>query len=418
MHDSPETPGGNASTEPRPDRTGSDFFPEFSDRELARRHDMVRAGMRARGLDCLVVYGFHHYNGNDTGQTNIVYLANFANVVQTYVVFPVDAEPSLVVGLPFHVSIARKLSYIQDIVADPGLAQGMIACVRKHAKPAARIGLVGYTPGLTLPYEHREQLTASVADASYEDVTGWLLNLRLVLSEEEIALMQRAATLSDHVHEQVHRATRVGATHSEVCRVVGVEAMKAGGHWALSHVGATPMSDPEAYYPDFYATHEAFRPGDVCQTEFAIGYGNYMVKTTTSCFIGEPTGEYRMLFEVAAEIQNRCIDGLKPGMTGKDVNRFTEPAVSAGLSLSQPIIGGYSTYNTAPWAGAVPGKPLERLCKPFDDFVFEPGQSLFVIGTPHIPGTRKGVWAGQTCLVTESGLKRLCSYPVDEIRTI
>lgn len=399
-------------------RIGSDFFPSFSDRELARRHELVRAAMRERGLDCLVVYGFHHYNGNDVGQTNIVWLASFANVVQTYVVFPADGEPSLVVGLPFHVAIAKKLSYIQDIVADPGLVQGMIASVKKHVRTGARVGLVGYTGGITLPYEHRDRLAAAMPDLICEDVTSWLLDLRLVLGAEEMALMKRAAVLSDHVHEQVFQATRIGATHSEVCRIVGIEALKAGGHWALSHVGATSMSNPEAYYPDFYATHEPFRAGDVCQTEFALGYGNYMVKTTTSYFIGEPTDEYRKLFEVAAEIQNRCIDGLKPGMTGKDVDRFTAPAVNAGLSLSQPIIGGYSTYNTSPWAGAIAGRPLENLCRPFADFVFEPGQSLFVIGTPHIPGTRKGCWVGQTCVVTESGLERLCQHPVDQLRTV
>jgi Xaa-Pro aminopeptidase len=290
--------------------------------------------------------------------------------------------------------------------------------VQRVSPTPARIGIVGYYQGLTLPYEHRLQLEAACPGAALEDVTGWFLDLRLVLSEEERVLMKRAALLSDHVHEQVFRATREGRTHGEVCRVVGVESLQAGGHWALSHVGSTSMVNPEAYYPDFYATDEVFRHGDVCQTEFSIGYGNYMVKTTTSYFVGEPTDEYRRLFEVAVEIQNRCIDGVKPGMTGRDVNRFVAPAIDAGFELSQPLIGGYSTYNTAPWAGAAPGSRLEGMCRPFDAFVFEPGQSLFVIGTPNLPGTRKGVWVGQTCLVTERGLERIGRYPVERLRVV
>jgi hypothetical protein len=103
-------------------------------------------------------------------------------------------------------------------------------------------------------------------------------------------------------------------------------------------------------------------------------------------------------------------------MTGRDVNRFTEPAQQAGMALSQPVVGGFGTYNTSPWAGAMSGSPMEGLCRPFDDFRFEPGQSLFVIGTPHLPGTRKGLWVGQTCLMTETGLEPLCRYPVDSIR--
>jgi hypothetical protein len=98
--DAPTPPSAGAPPPPRP-RITSNFFPAFSDEELGRRHAMVRAAMRARGVDCLVIHGFHHYNGNDVGQTNIVYLADFANVVQSYVVLPLETEPTLVVGLQF-----------------------------------------------------------------------------------------------------------------------------------------------------------------------------------------------------------------------------------------------------------------------------------------------------------------------------
>ena len=396
----------------------SDFFPSFSAAEYERRHERLRRAMGERGLDCLVVYGFHHYNGNDVGQTNVVWLAGFANVVQSYVVFPVEPPATLVVGLPFHLPVAKKLARLDRVVADPGLVGGAIAALQALPQTPIRIGLVGYYQGLTLPYEHRQALAAALPDTRWEDVTGWFHDLRLVMSSEEADLLRRAGALSDRVHDRIFEATRPGVTHAEVCRLIGLEALGAGGHWALSHVGSTPMTSPDAYYPDFYATCEPFRVGDLCQTEIAVGYGNYLVKTTCSYFIGTPTPEYRRLFHVAAEIQNRCIEGLMPGMTGADADVFTEPAVREGLRLSQPVVGGFGMYNTAPWAGAVADTALAAMCRPFRDFVFEPGHSLFVIGTPHLPGTRQGLWVGQTCLMTESGLEPLGAYAVDRLRVV
>jgi hypothetical protein len=71
------------------------------------------------------------------------------------------------------------------------------------------------------------------------------------------------------------------------------------------------------------------------------------------------------------------------------------------------------------WSGAMTGSPMARyFVRPYDSFVFEPGHSLFIIGTPFIPGTKKGLWVAQTCLMTEQGLERLCAYPVDQLRIV
>jgi Xaa-Pro aminopeptidase len=325
-----------------------------------------------------------------------------------------------VVGLDFHVRIARKLSAIRDVRADPVLIG---ATVKRLAElgltGSSKIGVVGYFQGLTLPVEHDHAVRAVLPDALFKDVTQWFQDLRLVKSEEEIELLKQAGKLSDRVHYRVFDAIEPHARRSDICRLVGIETLTNGGSWALSHVGSTSMTDPDDYYPDFYATNETIEPGHFCQTEFAIGYGNYFLKSTTTSFVGDPTEEFKALFHSAADVQNRCIDGLKPGMTGADCNRYLEPLAAAGFHASQPLIGGFSIYNTSPWSGAIEGSPMSLyFTKPYDNFVFEPGHSLFIIGTPFIPGTRKGLWVGQTCLMTDHGLERLSTYPVDQLRIV
>jgi len=36
---------------------GNDYYPPFSKKEYERRHRILRAGMKEKGLDCLLIYG-------------------------------------------------------------------------------------------------------------------------------------------------------------------------------------------------------------------------------------------------------------------------------------------------------------------------------------------------------------------------
>jgi len=55
------------------ERASNDFFPMFSDAEMARRHARVREQLRKRELDALIVYGSIAM-GNSQGQVNVQYL--------------------------------------------------------------------------------------------------------------------------------------------------------------------------------------------------------------------------------------------------------------------------------------------------------------------------------------------------------
>ena len=93
----------------------NDFFPQFSRVEFERRHRIVKASMKEKGLDCLIIYGGYSYAGNDTGQFNVVYLANYAGINQSYLVFPKEGNPSLMICHAHHIPNAKDISVIEDI---------------------------------------------------------------------------------------------------------------------------------------------------------------------------------------------------------------------------------------------------------------------------------------------------------------
>jgi len=129
------------------------------------------------------------------------------------------------------------------------------------------------------------------------------------------------------------------------------------------------------------------------------------------------TPEYRRLFDVAVDVHDRVIAELRPGMTGRDVDRWLEPFRSAGCRNATALIGGWSTYNHAPNVGLVdPPGPTSPPTTP--DFRFEVGQCLTIIAFPVIRDTQKGLWVGTTCVVTDDGLEKLHDFPVTQLRVV
>jgi len=135
--------------------------------------------------------------------------------------------------------------------------------------------------------------------------------------------------------------------------------------------------------------------------------------------VGEPTKEYRDLFELAALVHDTAIKELKPGMTGREAKKYVEPIKKAGYTTRAPLVMGWSTYNQPPSVGALDGSPgmfLER--KEYLDFVFKPGQCVDILAWPTTPDMKKGLWLGSTCLFTKDGLKELPSAPVSKLRIV
>lgn len=402
---------------------GNDYFPDFSKQEWSRRYGRIRKAMKSKGLDCLIVYGAYSYAGTDTGQINAVYLSNYAAVVQSYVLFPLKDPPTLIIGFGLHIPNARDCSPIQDVRAGGlDLVPVIPERIKELGLEKGNLGIVGPLPSWwssTIPAEHRDYLFEKLPKAGFQTVTEWYENIRLQKSREEAALMEKAGALTDLAHEEVFMATRPGVRHSDLRQVIEGVAGRFGGKYPFSHIGSTSMKNPDRIYPDFFPTHRTVQHGDAVMTEIAVGYGNYFGKLWGTFFVGEPTKEYKRLFNVAVSVHDRAIENLKPGMKGSDVKPWLKPMRRAGYTNAVPLIMGWSTYNHPPHCGALPGAPCEDLIPQKDlDFVFKPGHCVTVIAFPVTPDMKKGLWVGTTCLFTKKGLKKLHAYPVNRLRVV
>ena len=95
--------------------TPNDYFPPFSEQEYANRRRTIRASMKEKGLDCLVIYGAYHWGGTDTGQVNAVYLSNYTAIPHSYVVLPLTEDPTLFISFAYHITNRISPTFITPV---------------------------------------------------------------------------------------------------------------------------------------------------------------------------------------------------------------------------------------------------------------------------------------------------------------
>ena len=221
--------------------------------------------------------------------------------------------------------------------------------------------------------------------------------------------MAAGAAICDRAFDAFRQMAAPGVTdvalHNEALRVVHAQ----GGRIAFGHVGSTAMREPNMTYPSFYATNRVLQRGDALMTELTGGYGGYFGKLYTTSFIGPPTREYQVMFELAAASYNQLIAAIKPGLCGKDLApALAGKAAEAGYK-SLSFISGWSTYNTRPVL-------FSRRVEAADwEFELKPGYCLNVAGWVVSKDERMGVWVGDTVTLTDSGIRRLHRSPIDQL---
>jgi Xaa-Pro aminopeptidase len=399
----------------------NDFFPMFSDKEMARRHANVQKEMKNRGLDLIIVHGTLGL-GNSPGQVNLQYLTCFAALMETFLIVSAEGDASMFNALDYHVPNAMDISYVKDIRSGDCLTN-MIQYIKDRGLEKGKIGLVG--PGavsyryFTLFTEQREILTRNLPNVKFENATLWFNNLMLIKSSEEFELLKRSGALLDLAQEEVVQMTRPGVTHSDLRRVLSIVIARHGATSPFGHVSSFSMKNPTGFYPDSYPTRKCVNIGDVLMSEFTLGFGNYSGKIWGTWFLGDPTPEYKKLFEVATLVHDNLVKSLKPGMRGSEIDSFVNPIYDAGLEqVPSFLISGWSIMNHFPFVGTSPDSHYASTARQFDDFKFQPGHTITLHIWVRIPNTLKGLWVGSSGGFTESGYYNFNRYPVSELRVV
>lgn len=362
---------------------------------MRRRRVALGQEMDREEVSCALVYG-----ANRSGSA-VTWLTGWPVTREALlVVAPEHDDDVLLVSFFNHVPQARRLCAARVEWAGPRIVATALEVMSGLGHVPGRIGLIG-----ALPFDQYLLLTEHVPVIA--DLNSAYTRLRMVKSAEELAVLRRAAELTDTAIAALAAALRPGATDFEVLAQSEQAYVRLGGQHQIHYLGITAMDDPVVSVPAQWPGGTVIRQGDVVTCEISAAaapdYAGQVLRTFT---VGAPpTALFAELHAVAAAAFDAVAASLRPGASTRDLAAAAAVIEHAGFTAIDDVVHGFGGGYLPPVVPA-PGRSMAA-----PECVLSAGMTVVVQPNVVTPDGQAGVQTGELLLVTEQGPQRIHQFP-------
>lgn len=249
-----------------------------------------------------------------------------------------------------------------------------------------------------------DHLTLGMADKLRELFGGlelwpmppWLLEMRAVKDVAEQALIRKALKITEQALSRLWGVLEPGwtelqaATYLERAFVdLGAEGPSFATIMAAGPNGALPHAEPGK---------RKIKERDLLVIDCGARYNGYAADITRTWLATSPRPWQREIYKVVREAQLAALEGLKPGLSGREADR------QARAVIEKAGYGRYFGHALGHGVGlAVHEAPS---LSPRSDHTLRPGMIMTIEPGIYLPG-RGGVRLEQMALITENGARLL-----------
>lgn len=157
-------------------------------------------------------------------------------------------------------------------------------------------------------------------------VSGLVEKLRLIKTDAEIKILKEAADIADAAFKHILDFIRPGITELDVSNELEFFMRKAGA--TSSSFDTIVASGLRSALPHGVASDKVIEKGDFVTLDYGAYYKGYVSDITRTVAVGEPDVKLKEMYDVVYEAQARGMEGIKPGMTGKEADALTRDFIS------------------------------------------------------------------------------------------
>lgn len=165
-----------------------------------------------------------------------------------------------------------------------------------------------------------------VIKAELVPVSGLVEKLRLIKTDAEIKILKEAADIADAAFKHILKFIRPGKTELEVANELEFFMRKAGA--SSSSFDTIVASGYRSALPHGVASDKVIEKGDFVTLDYGAYFKGYVSDITRTVSVGEPDARLKEIYRIVFEAQARGLDGIKPGMTGKEADALTRDFIS------------------------------------------------------------------------------------------
>jgi len=295
----------------------------ISDNELKRRWGMVRESMKERKLDFLLIQASinNWFAGYIKWFTDLL----MGNGYPGNIIFPREGEMILISHGPkqtaYNVAPTRPVRGVGKQITVPMLnslgysstfdAEETVKELSKFKN--CRIGLVGMGFISAAYYKY---VTEHLDSAKFEDATDLVDSIKVIKSDEEIALIRETCEMEDRLFDWLLTIVKPGRPDSEI----RIEVINMIRQWGGDEPNILVYTLPPNSGPVMFAPPRILQEGDqfttLLETNSLSGFWGELSRTIV---LGKASSQLKEHFEIAVEAQKLSVGLLKPGIDVKTI---------------------------------------------------------------------------------------------------
>ncbi|MFD1360675.1 M24 family metallopeptidase [Lentibacillus salinarum] len=152
-------------------------------------------------------------------------------------------------------------------------------------------------------------------------VSGLVEDLRLIKSDDELTVLKQAAKIADDAFAHIQDYIKPGVKEIDISNELEFFMRKQGA--TSSSFDIIVASGYRAALPHGVASDKTIQSGELVTMDYGALLDGYCSDTTRTVAVGDVSDELRQIYDTVLEAQLRGVNGMKPGMTGKEADALT-----------------------------------------------------------------------------------------------
>ncbi|MCM3412485.1 M24 family metallopeptidase [Metabacillus sp. YM-086] len=256
----------------------------------------------------------------------------------------------------------------------------------------------------SLTYQLFSSYKEALKSSEFIPVSGAVEKLRLIKSPAEIKILKEAAEIADAAYKHILTYIKPGLKEIDVANELEFFMRKNGA--VSSSFDIIVASGYRSALPHGVASEKEIEKGDFVTLDFGAYYKGYCSDITRTFAVGEPSDELKKIYSIVLEAQLRGMNGIKPGLTGKQADALTRDYIK------EQGYGEYFGHSTGHGLGMEVHEGPALSFK--SDTVLEQGMVVTVEPGIYVAGLG-GVRIEDDTVITEKGNESLTHSPKDLI---
>ncbi|MDG5788704.1 Xaa-Pro peptidase family protein [Evansella sp. AB-P1] len=168
---------------------------------------------------------------------------------------------------------------------------------------------------------------SNTISANLVPVSGLVEKMRLIKDASELSTIREAVEIADAAFTHILDYIRPGVREIEVSNELEFFMRKKGA--VSSSFDIIVASGSRSALPHGVATDKVIENGELVTLDFGAYYKGYCSDITRTVAVGTPSDELKKIYTTVLEAQLKGVEGIKPGLTGKEADALTRDHIKA-----------------------------------------------------------------------------------------